>query len=318
MTALRATSLVAILLTFAMIVLGAVIRTTGSGMSCPDWPTCYGHWVPLPSDLEGIPNLGYSYAQVLYEWVHRLIAGVILGPLVLLVGILAFRRRDQAPRLGWAGPLAVALLIVQATLGAVTVFESNSPWSVAVHLGNALVLLVVLIAVHDASRVRRPAVAAAARLATLAGGALGLALLAMMSAAMTAKSGASLACTAWPLCELGTAVDWGDFGVRIHMSHRVLAGLFALAVLLLAIGVTREPAADPGLRRRSWLALGLVTLQVGFGALVIVLEVPVWKAVLHQATGVLTFVVVADLFWRARGASRRPLAREPQLALALR
>ena len=317
MTALRATSAVAILLTFAMIVLGAVIRTTGSGMSCPDWPTCYGHWVPLPSDLEGIPNLGYSYAQVLYEWVHRLIAGVILGPLVLLVGIVAFRRREQAPRLGWAGPLAVVLLIVQATLGAVTVFESNSPWSVAVHLGNALLLLVVLLAIHDAARAR-PAAAAAPRLAALAGGALGLALVAMMSAAMTAKSGASLACTSWPLCELGSAVDWSDAGIRIHMSHRVLAGLFALALLALAISVARDPAADRGLRRQAWLALGLVTLQVVFGALVIVLEVPVWKAVLHQATGVLTFVVVADLFWRARGVSRRPLAREPRLALALR
>lgn len=318
MTALRATSLVAVLLTFAMIVLGAVIRTTGSGMSCPDWPTCYGHWVPLPSDLEGIPNLGYSYAQVLYEWVHRLIAGVILGPLVLLVGVLAFRQREQAARLGWAGPLAIVLLLVQATLGAVTVFESNSPWSVAVHLGNALILLAVLIAVHDASRTRRSAGAVAPRFTRLAGGSLGLALLAMMSAAMTAKSGASLACSAWPLCELGTAVDWSDVGVRIHMSHRVLAGLFALTVVLLAIGLTREPAADPGLRRAAWLAVVLVTLQVGLGALVIVLEVPVWKAVLHQATGVLTFVVVTDLFWRARDGSRRPVVREPHLALALR
>lgn len=317
MTALRATSLVAILLTLVMIVLGAVIRTTGSGMSCPDWPTCYGHWVPLPSDLEGIPNLGYSYAQVLYEWVHRLIAGVILGPLVLVVGVLAFVRRDRAPRLGWAGPLAVVLLVVQATLGAVTVFESNSPWSVAVHLGNALVLLAVLIAVHDAARAR-PSGVGAPRLAALAGGALGLALLAMMSAAMTAKSGASLACTSWPLCELGAAVDWSDPGIRIHMSHRLLAGLFALVLLALAIAATRDGAADPGLRRQAWLAVGLVSLQVVFGALVIVLEVPVWKAVLHQATGVVTFVVVADLFWRARGASRQPILREPPLALALR
>ena len=63
-------------LIYALIVLGALVRTTNSGLSCPDWPTCYGHWVPLPSDLAAIPNLGYSYGQVMLEWVHRLIAGV--------------------------------------------------------------------------------------------------------------------------------------------------------------------------------------------------------------------------------------------------
>ena len=64
-------------LTYALIVLGALVRTTNSGLSCPDWPTCYGHWVPLPSDLAAVPNLGYTYGQVMLEWVHRLIAGRI-------------------------------------------------------------------------------------------------------------------------------------------------------------------------------------------------------------------------------------------------
>ena len=36
------------ILIYALIVLGAVVRTTNSGLSCPDWPTCYGHWLPLP------------------------------------------------------------------------------------------------------------------------------------------------------------------------------------------------------------------------------------------------------------------------------
>ena len=43
----RRTAAVAILLTFGLIVLGAWVRATGSGLACPDWPTCYGHWLPL-------------------------------------------------------------------------------------------------------------------------------------------------------------------------------------------------------------------------------------------------------------------------------
>ena len=96
MRPIRRTAAVAAVLTYALIVLGALVRTTDSGLSCPDWPTCYGHWVPLPSDLAEVPNLGYTYGQVMLEWVHRLIAGVILGPLVLLLALLTFRRRRRS------------------------------------------------------------------------------------------------------------------------------------------------------------------------------------------------------------------------------
>jgi len=87
MRALRLAAGGAALLTFCLIVLGAWVRATGSGLSCPDWPTCYGHWLPLPGEIP--PSVGYSYAQVMLEWLHRLIAGVILGPLILLIALVA-------------------------------------------------------------------------------------------------------------------------------------------------------------------------------------------------------------------------------------
>src|SRR5690606_569110 len=86
MTALRRATGLALLLTYALIVLGAWVRATASGLACPDWPTCYGHWVPLPGEIP--PEAGYAYYQVMLEWVHRLLAGVILGPLVLVIGWL--------------------------------------------------------------------------------------------------------------------------------------------------------------------------------------------------------------------------------------
>ena len=97
MNSIRRTAAVTAVLIYALIVLGALVRTTNSGLSCPDWPTCYGHWVPLPSDLAAIPNLGYTYGQVMLEWVHRLIAGGSVGPLVLLLAVLTFRRRREQP-----------------------------------------------------------------------------------------------------------------------------------------------------------------------------------------------------------------------------
>lgn len=308
MRAIRLTAGIAAVLTYALIVLGAVVRTTNSGLSCPDWPTCYGHWVPLPSDLAAIPNLGYTYTQVMLEWVHRLIAGVFLGPLVLvLAGITVWWRR-RAPHLALLGVVLLVLLLVQGALGGITVLDRNSPWSVALHLGNALLVLTVTLRIYVLAG-GSPALSGETRgIGVLAALAWVMALLAMMSAAMTAKSGASLACATWPLCNGAVVPDLSDGGVRIHFAHRVLAAGTALALLALLVRTWQARSLPAGVRRLAAMAASLVVVQVGFGALVILLEVPVWKAVLHQATGVLTFAVVTLLMWRClpQGRGRKP------------
>ncbi len=307
MNALRRTAGLTAVLIFGMIVLGGVVRTTNSGLSCPDWPTCYGYWLPLPSQLAQVPNIGYEYYQVMLEWVHRLIGGTILGPLTLVVAFLGWRHRAAHPRIAASVVLMVLLLVVQGLLGGLTVLDRNSPWSVAIHLGNALILLVVVIGIHDAARIR-PASATAAPgwIRPTALIAMVTALLAMMSAAITAKSGASLACYTWPACNGGLVPDWSDGGEVIHMIHRYLAGLFAISLLALLAGCLRDGRVPEEVRRQSMVTAILVCIQVVLGALVIVLEVPIWKAVLHQATGVATFALVADLFWRARSTAAAP------------
>ena len=148
MKSIRYVAGVTAVLVYALIVLGAVVRTTNSGLSCPDWPTCYGHWVPLPSDLAAIPDLGYTYGQVMLEWVHRLIAGFLVGPLVLLLAVLTFRQRRREPGLAVTGGALILLLLVQGALGGITVLDRNSPWSVAIHLGNALLVLTAILRIY--------------------------------------------------------------------------------------------------------------------------------------------------------------------------
>lgn len=304
MNALRRTAGLAAVLVFGMIVLGGVVRTTNSGLSCPDWPTCYGYWLPLPSLLAEVPDMGYDYYQVMLEWVHRLIGGMVLGPLTLVVAYLGWRHRAAHPRLAVLVVLMVVLLVVQGLLGGLTVIDRNSPWSVAIHLGNALILLVIALGIQDAARQRdRSAGAAPGWIRPTALLAMVTALLAMMSAAVTAKSGASLACYTWPDCGGSFLPDWSDDGSVIHMIHRYLAAFFAVSLIGLLVGCLRDGRVPADIRRQSLLTAVLVCIQVLFGALVIVLEVPIWKAVLHQATGVLTFALVADLFWRARSAA---------------
>ncbi|MGH6917098.1 MAG: COX15/CtaA family protein [Geminicoccaceae bacterium] len=302
MRALRWTTGGALVLTYGLIVLGAWVRATGSGLSCPDWPTCYGHWLPLPGDIPA--DVGYSYAQVMLEWAHRLIAGVILGPSILVIGLLAWQARRERPRMpAYAGALIV-LLLFQAGLGGLTVLDQNSPWSVALHLGTALVLLSVLCLIFERTGRAPHPVAAAAR--ALSGVVWLIALGAMVSAAMVAKTGAALACsTTWPLCDGALVPDLGDAQIRLHFTHRLLALGTGLGVLALAVAARGQPE----LRPLAWLALALVAVEIGLGAVVVLGEVPFGTALAHQALGVLIFAILSAIMWRAHGrASDREIA----------
>jgi heme A synthase len=310
--AIRIAAALTAALVYALIVLGALVRTTESGLSCPDWPTCYGHWVPLPADVAAVPNIGYTYAQVMLEWVHRLIAGMLVGPLVLLLAVLTFLRRAERPDLAGAGALLLVLLLIQGALGALTVLDRNSPWSVALHLGNALLVLTLTLRVL-AGASGWSGEAASRALLMPAAVSWGLALAAMMSAAMTAKSGASLACATWPSCNGVLIPDLGDPYLRIHFTHRVLAGLTAISLLYL---LWRGRTAPPHVRRLVTTAAILVLVQVGLGGLVILLEAPIWKAVLHQAVGVLTFATITLILWRCTPSARvAPCGEADGLAL---
>jgi heme a synthase len=303
-TALRRATGGALVLTYALIVLGAWVRATGSGLACPDWPACYGYLLPLPGEIP--PDARYAYYQVMLEWTHRLIAGAILGPLALVIAVLAWRARSEDDRLPAYAAALVALLIVQAGLGGVTVLDQNSPWSVALHLTMGLLLFSALWLIF-------------ARTAPAGGGARGpalplsivvwlLALGAMASAAMTTKSGASLACASWPLCNDALVPDLSDPGIRLNLSHRVLAAAVGIGGLALFAACRDQPR----LRALAGWVLALVVVEIGLGALVVIWQVPVAAAVLHQATGVLVFGLLSLLMWRCgetAPAHRKNLAR---------
>jgi cytochrome c oxidase assembly protein subunit 15 len=119
----------------------------------------------------------------------------------------------------------------------------------------------------------------------------------MVSAAMVTKTGASLACTSWPLCDGALIPDLGDPQIRLHFTHRVLALGVALGVLALAIAARFE------VRPLAWLAVVLVAIEIALGAAVVLGEVPFGIALTHQALGVLVFTILSLVMWRAHGRS---------------
>ena len=175
--------------TYLLVVLGAIVRSTGSGMGCPDWPTCNGLL---------IPELGNNAAWI--EWTHRGVAALI-GLLVLGLTVIAIR--SYRHRMSILVPTVGALLLTgfQAYLGKVTVDTNNAGEWVTAHLATAMALLALLtfVAVRARYPAELPARGASQRLTLL---------LAFVSASVYAlllfgshvtATGASLVFSDWPL-----------------------------------------------------------------------------------------------------------------------
>ena len=122
-------------LALGLIVLGGVVRITGSGMGCGDhWPRCDGEWFP-PLDLPTLIEIGHRWAAAL------------VSLLVFAVALVGWRRHRNEPALRNPALLAAVLLVVQVLLGAVTVKLALPPWVIVTHLANAMLLLAALMVV---------------------------------------------------------------------------------------------------------------------------------------------------------------------------
>ncbi|MGB1697467.1 MAG: COX15/CtaA family protein [Thermoplasmatota archaeon] len=139
----RRLAVIVVVMTFALMVLGSWVKATGSGLSCPDWPKCYGEWLPpFPSvenngTYEGEP-VYYSQAQILYEWSHRLVASILGVPFIALA-VVAFRGKEFNGALRKLPLVAAGVLFLQVNLGGITVLGKNAAALTTMHLGMATV-----------------------------------------------------------------------------------------------------------------------------------------------------------------------------------
>ncbi len=266
--------------TYLLIVLGAVVRVTGSGLGCGEhWPRCHGRWFPPLNDI-----------GTLIEWNHRLFAGLVTVLVVTVAGMAWWetpRTENRHPstdappaRLAYA---ALGLLVTQVLLGAVVVKLALPPWTVILHLGTAMLLLATLLVLAtQASRTPGPSpeypeLGPPGLTPGLRPGLvlLGLAFATVLFGALTANLGAASACLGFPLCN-GQLVPTGNSLQYVHWGHRLLG--FAL---LGTLGWWAWRIRRPG----ALVALGLVVLQIGIAAAMVLLALPHGLQVAHAAVG---------------------------------
>jgi len=129
----------ALLLVVVVIVLGAFVRLSDAGLGCPDWPGCYGH-IGVPQSEQAVANANAAYPdrpveapKAWKEMVHRYAASV-LGLLILVMTIIAWRYRADSKQPLFLPTFLLAMVIFQGLLGMWTVTELLQPMIVSGHL----------------------------------------------------------------------------------------------------------------------------------------------------------------------------------------
>ena len=136
---LRRLSLLTLAATMMLVTVGGLVRASGSGLGCPGWPRCYGHWFP-PFGLHGT-----ALRHALIEYSHRFMTTVAVVLVVLLVVAAWWRRGDRRAPTAWAATAALVLILVQAGLGAAVVKSELDPVLVTLHYANAMLLVAALV-----------------------------------------------------------------------------------------------------------------------------------------------------------------------------
>ena len=298
--ALRRFSCAALAVAFTHLVFGAIVRITGSGMGCGDhWPKCYDHWFPPM----GRPDL-------VIEWTHRLLASVVLVVVTAFVAV-AWRAR-RVPHVGGrrgvlrAAILALGIVLFAAVLGAVTVKLGNTTYATVAHWMVAMALFATL----GAAAIRAGALGgegaraqiASPRAARTAVVAATLAFVAVGLGGLTAKyPSAAIACRNFPLC--GANSTAGAAAVHVQITHRVIAFLLLLHLVGAVSGLARRRESRVVTTAAS-TALGLVVLQIGIAAAMVLATLPPVLRSLHQAVGVSVWLGTFVYAYLAREASR--------------
>jgi len=262
--------------TFVLLIIGGMVNPTGSSLACPE-PTivCHGQLFP--------PMTG----GVFYEHGHRL-AAMTVGLLQIVLTYLLVRRRPELARLGW---LALAMVVLQGTLGAITV-KFKLLWYVSTgHLLLSMSYFATLVylafrtapAAFDVERRRRartPDGVAARRWVAIAAA---MVFVQLLLGALVRHLGAALVCLGVPAC-LRTGEWWPAHGVQqLHMIHRAFGVTLAVVTTIAAIAVARRSREWRGLRVLATVAPVLALVQIALGVATVLTFRSVPVAVGHFA-----------------------------------
>jgi heme A synthase len=248
----RRLAVVTALFAYLQIALGGVVRVSGSGLGCPDWPLCHGRPYP-PAD-----------AHAIIEYSHRAV-GSVTGILIIATVVMAwvvFRKRR--PLVAWLASASLIGVAGEGILGAVVVAQELAPWLVLVHLGLAMIIIGFLVATAVMAMPPSNGVPDLA-FRRLAMAATAATFLLLLTGSTVVASAADESCNSWPLCGNGFAFDFSGVNAftMLHRGSVLVIGLLLVYVLVTAL---RRWRSISGMGLIAGAAIAAFALQVAVGA----------------------------------------------------
>ena len=304
--------------------LGGLIRIYDAGESCPDWPLCFGTvgfdiseeeqeawYIENPDEVDSRGS-GHRYTtfQIFTEWFHRILAGLVLGPLVILNWYML---RGGERKVKFASTLTVVLIVWQGAIGWLTVEMDNLHWSVALHLSSALAftmsmfwLWLTLTRTEDGLPEWLRFDYSISKKWKVRVGLLSLgAFVSIFSGTFVSTTpGANFGCGvdglpgSWPLCN-GKIVDSiEDVVAQSQIIHRWFVGLMLIALIFASYSISNEQSGNNVLRNWIWGSTFLFFVNTSIGAVYVLswdLEEGFFEflSLVHLMMASLTFVTMA-------------------------
>ncbi|WP_438951036.1 COX15/CtaA family protein [Porticoccus sp.] len=320
-------------LSIAVLILGVFTRLTDAGLSCPDWPGCYGHfsWLTDPDAIARAerlyPDNPIEQQKTVVDMVHRYTAGV-LGILAIALAVISWLRREDEAYPFRLPTFILFLMVWQSLFGMWSVTLQLWPQIVSLHLLTGMVTcsLLWLLTLRLSGREWRLSPDVMGKLPGVKSWLLAVitvTLLQILLGGWTSANYAAFACTEFPTCQgqwwpemdfkngfnltqtigpnyLGGKLE-GEARVAIHVMHR-LGGLI-VGLLMVGLAVRLFTIKSTQFRCMALIMLAILTVQITLGVSNVFLMSPLLTALMHHLGSVLLMLVLVTLgarTWTAR------------------
>ena len=326
---------ITLIVVYLVILAGGIVRSTGSGMGCPDWPKCFGSWVPptqmdqLPADYqesfaalrvkknqrlaEYLKFLGFNNLAVQIQdesiaapeavfnatktWIEYInrLLGVLLGFLIILLTVFSVRLRQVAPTVFYGSILALILVVFQGWLGSVVVSTNLLPGLITAHMALAALLIGVLIYLYHTSSEKSPQDHKMIDSKGIRMIVVASMILFFLQVAIGSQVREAIDVVAINLGMAARDLWITELGATFYV-HRSFS-LLLLGISLYLIIRIRRTAIQELIRPANFM-LALVVFEVFLGVVLSYFSVPAWAQPLHLLTSLLILGVQYWIYLR--------------------
>lgn len=284
---------------------GALVTKTESGDGCgSSWPLCHGQLIPT--------NLT---PELLIEYSHRLVSTVI-GATVLLLVVLAWMYIGHIREVKFLSFMSLFFLVFQGLIGAAAVIWGQSDFVLALHFGISLIsfatIFLLMLLIFEIDKKFDTSILYIKKKHRIEIYLLtAFTMIVVYTGALVRHVNANLVCGSWPFCNNSNPFAFSDYNFHqwVQMGHRLVAGILFIWTILFLVKVIKHYNDNKVMYYGWWIATGLISSQVLFGALIIFTRLNIWIALLHALFITLYFGVLSYFIL----LSERSRIKEPVL-----